>query len=102
MPTVESRPYCAPRPELPSTNAVQMALDGVPGGWGKVALSTGVRAALIAPAIWLVGGVRGWRLAGTALGASATITAFLFAFYLAKRRLERSSPVVVQPVQGVW
>jgi hypothetical protein len=67
-------------PKLPSSASVLCALRGEPGGWGKVMMSTGLRALLIAPGM-AVSGARGARLVGGSLLASATITAFLFIFY---------------------
>ncbi len=74
-----------PRPPLPSSESVAAALRGDPGGWGKVAASTALRAVLIAPGMWVAGG-RGWRLALGSLTASASITAFIFLFYRASEQ----------------
>jgi len=71
--------------QLPSSESVNAVLDGQPNGWTKVAMSTALRAILIAPGMAL-SGARGWRLVSSSLLSSATITAFLFIFYSAQDR----------------
>lgn len=66
--------------QLPSSESVNAVLRREPGGWGKVVLSTALRAVLISPGV-AYAGARGWRLVGASLLSSATITTFLFVFY---------------------
>ena len=69
--------------QLPSSESVNAVLRGEQGGWGKVVISTALRAILILPGMAL-SGVRGSRLLWGAGLSSATITVFLFIFYGAK------------------
>ena len=67
-------------PSLPSSASVQAAINGEKNGWGKVVLSTALRALLIAPGV-AISGARGKDLVTGSLLGSATITAFIFFFY---------------------
>ena len=67
-------------PKLPSSASVESAINGEKHGWGKVVLSTALRALLIAPGVAL-SGARGKDLLTGSLVGSATITAFIFFFY---------------------
>lgn len=79
-------------PHLPSSESVLSAINGEPGGWGKVLASTLLRALLVAPGVWFAGG-RGARLVGGSLVASTSITAFLFLWYLAHRGGTEATPL---------
>lgn len=70
-------------PQLPSSESVVSALRGEKNGWGKVVISTGLRAVLIMPGLALAG-ARGRNLIWGSLLSSTTITAFIFFFYSAK------------------
>jgi hypothetical protein len=73
------------RGEPPSTYALLAAIEGQPNAWYKVASLTAVRAALIAPGLWLAG-VRGWRLPVYSVMGSMTITGGLLVYYWAKTK----------------
>lgn len=68
----------------PSASAVESVLNGEDGAWGRVALVTLMRAAGIAPGLWL-GGIRGRQIVTGSVMAAVTITAALFAMYSIKR-----------------
>lgn len=75
----------------PSSYAIADALEGVPGAWPRVAGLTAIRAAVIAPGIYLAG-IRGWKNPSGAILGSVAITTYLFALYGYKRgRQQRSA-----------
>lgn len=82
---------------LPSSDSVQRAIRGEPGAFGKVLVSTGLRALLILPGMAIVG-VRGSRLVAGSLLSSATITAALFLFYRRSMVAEAVPTVGQDPV----
>lgn len=87
-------------PHLPSSESVLAAINGEPGGWGKVLFSTLLRALLVAPGVWLAGG-RGGRLVAGSLVASTSITAFLFLWYSMHRGGSSTAPAVApEPAPG--
>lgn len=56
-------PQCPPQPTLPSVTAAQAVLAGEPGAGMKLVNSLLLRAAIVAPALYLTGTKNKWRLA---------------------------------------
>lgn len=92
-------PGSSASPHLPSSESVLAAINGEPGGWGKVLMSTLLRSLLVAPGVWLAGG-RGGRLVAGSLVASTSITAFLFLWYSMHRGGASSPAVTPEPAPG--
>ena len=56
-------PQCPPQPTLPSVTAARAVLAGEPGAGMKLINSLLLRAAIVAPALYLTGTKNKWRLA---------------------------------------
>ncbi len=80
----ENRDYVLPH-SPPSSYAIADLIERRPGSVGRVAQLTVTRALFAAPGLWLAG-VRGRQLLVASVAASATITAWLIAYYAARRR----------------
>ena len=83
----------------PSSYAVYDLAAGVPGSAMRVAGLTVVRAAFIAPGLFLAG-FRGWRVLWGSLAASATISAGMYALCWYKMR-HPSADVAAPPPQPI-
>lgn len=76
---------------LPSSKATLGAINGEPGGWTSVVMTTALRSLLIAPGVWL-GGARGWRLVAGSLVASTSISVFLYLWHVMHPPGEATAP----------
>jgi hypothetical protein len=68
----------------PSSYAIAGVLNGEDGAWGRVMTGSLQRSIFIAPGL-LLAGIRGTRVITGSLLASASITAWLFAYYANQR-----------------